>query len=77
MNKKIFRAFISVSDKTGLIQVAQKLVDHKVEIIASDGTAAHLKAAGIASKSVEQVTGFAPVLANPVIEIHLKSISLQ
>jgi len=63
MNKKIFRAFISVSDKTGLIQVAQKLVDHKVEIIAS--------------KSVEQVTGFAPVLANPVIEIHLKSISLQ
>ena len=70
MNKKIFRAFISVSDKTGLIQLAQKLVEHKVEIIASDGTAAHLKAAGIDSKSVEQVTGFAPVLDGRVKTLH-------
>lgn len=70
MNKKISRAFISVSDKTGLIQLAKKLVEQKVEIIASDGTAAHLKASGIATKSVEQVTGFAQVLDGRVKTLH-------
>ena len=70
MNKKISRAFISVSDKTGLIQLAKKLVEEKVEIIASDGTAAHLKASGIATKSVEQVTGFAQVLDGRVKTLH-------
>ena len=70
MNKKISRAFISVSDKTGLIQLAKKLVEQKVEIIASDGTAAHLKASGIATTSVEQVTGFAQVLDGRVKTLH-------
>lgn len=70
MNKKISRAFISVSDKTGLIPLAKKLVEQEVEIIASDGTAAHLKAAGIATKSVEQVTGFAQVLDGRVKTLH-------
>ncbi len=70
MNKKISRAFISVSDKTGLIQLAKKLVEQEVEIIASDGTAAHLKASGIATKSVEQVTGFAQVLDGRVKTLH-------
>jgi len=70
MNKKISRAFISVSDKTGLIQLAKKLVEQKVEIIASDGTAAHLKASGIATKSVEQITGFAQVLDGRVKTLH-------
>ena len=70
MNKKISRAFISVSDKTGLIQLAKKLVEQEVEIIASDGTAAHLKAAGIATKSVERVTGFAQVLDGRVKTLH-------
>ena len=62
MHKKISRAFISVSDRTGLIELAKKLVEQEVEIIATDGTAAHLKASGIATKSVEQVTGFTQVL---------------
>ena len=70
MNKKISRAFISVSNKTGLIQLAKKLVEQEVEIIASDGTAAHLKASGIATKSVEQVTGFAQVLDGRVKTLH-------
>lgn len=70
MNKKISRAFISVSDKTGLTQLAKKLVEQEVEIIASDGTAAHLKASGIATKSVEQVTGFAQVLDGRVKTLH-------
>jgi len=70
MNKKISRAFISVSDKTGLIQLAKKLVEQKVEIIASDGTAAHLKASGIATKSVEQITGFTQVLDGRVKTLH-------
>ena len=43
MHKKISRAFISVSDRTGLIELAKKLVEQEVEIIATDGTAAHLK----------------------------------
>ena len=70
MKKKISRAFISVSDKTGLIQLAKKLVEQEIDIIASDGTAAHLKASGITTKSVEQVTGFAQVLDGRVKTLH-------
>ncbi len=47
MNKKLSRAFISVSDKTGLIEFAKKLLESGVEIIASDGTALELEKFGI------------------------------
>jgi len=44
---KISRALISVSDKTGLIPLAQELTRQRIEIISTGGTASHLREAGI------------------------------
>ncbi|MEY4678137.1 MAG: hypothetical protein RI992_852, partial [Actinomycetota bacterium] len=70
MNKKLSRAFISVSDKTGLIEFAKKLLESGVEIIASDGTALELEKFGINVKRVEEITGFAQLLDGKVKTLH-------
>jgi len=70
MNKKLSRAFISVSDKTGLIEFAKKLLECGVEIIASDGTALELEKFGINVKRVEEITGFAQLLDGKVKTLH-------
>lgn len=53
----IRRALLSVSDKTGLISLAQSLVQKNVELIASGGTAKALKEAGFKVTPVETLTG--------------------
>ena len=70
MNKKLSRAFISVSDKTALIEFAKKLLESGVEIIASDGTALELEKFGIKVKRVEEITGFAQILDGKVKTLH-------
>ena len=45
---KIKRALLSVSDKNGLIEFAQELANHGVEILSTGGTAKAIKDAGIA-----------------------------
>lgn len=52
------RALISVSDKTGIVDFAQSLVDLGVEIISTGGTARVLKEAGIEVIGISEVTGF-------------------
>lgn len=54
---KITRALISVSDKTGLAELAAKLAEKNVEIISSGGTGKFLQENGIAYMPVEKVTG--------------------
>lgn len=54
---KIIRALLSVSDKEGLADLAQKLVSYGVEIISSGGTAKYLCDAGIVVTPIEKVTG--------------------
>jgi phosphoribosylaminoimidazolecarboxamide formyltransferase/IMP cyclohydrolase len=68
--KKISRALISVSDKTGIVQVAHALRKNKVEILASDGTAAFLKSNGIEVHSISQVTGAPEMLDGKVKTLH-------
>jgi phosphoribosylaminoimidazolecarboxamide formyltransferase/IMP cyclohydrolase len=51
------RALVSVSDKTDLLPLARALVSHGCEILASGGTANHLRQAGIAVRDVSDVTG--------------------
>lgn len=70
MKKKISRAFISVSDKSYLVELAKSLIGNNVEIIASDGSAAVLNQAGIPVKSVEEVTGFTQILSGRVKTLH-------
>ena len=55
---KIQRALVSVSDKRGLVEFAQKLLEYNVEIISTGGTYNTLKNANIKVTSVSEVTGF-------------------
>ncbi|MBP9674367.1 MAG: bifunctional phosphoribosylaminoimidazolecarboxamide formyltransferase/IMP cyclohydrolase, partial [Bacteriovoracaceae bacterium] len=54
---KIKRALLSVSDKTGIVELAQTLVSHHVEIISTGGTGETLKQAGIPFTPIEKITG--------------------
>ncbi|MDJ0498708.1 MAG: bifunctional phosphoribosylaminoimidazolecarboxamide formyltransferase/IMP cyclohydrolase [Acidimicrobiia bacterium] len=71
MNRtKVRRALVSVSDKTGLLDFAAKLVAEGIELIASGGTAAAMRAGGLPVTSVEQVTGFPEMLDGRVKTLH-------
>lgn len=69
-NKSITRALISVTDKAGIIEVAKALIANKVEIIASDGSAAVLRSAEIPVKTISEVTGFPEILQGRVKTLH-------
>src|SRR5487761_2600406 len=58
----IRRALISVSDKSGLVPFAQALAARGVEILSTGGSAAALRAAGIAVVEVSEHTGFPEIL---------------
>lgn len=66
----ITRALISVSDKTGLVEFAQALARHKVQILSTGGTAKALKDAGLAVTDVSQHTGFPEILDGRVKTLH-------
>jgi phosphoribosylaminoimidazolecarboxamide formyltransferase/IMP cyclohydrolase len=64
------RALISVSDKRGIVAFAQGLVELGWELISTGGTATALRAAGIAVRSVDEVTGFPELLDGRVKTLH-------
>lgn len=64
------RALISVSDKTGLLELAKGLADAGVEIVSTGSTAAQIRESGVAVTDVAQVTGFAEALDGRVKTLH-------
>ncbi len=70
--KKITRALISVSDKTGVVEFARKLAEHGVEIVSTGGTARSLRENGIVTRDVSDVTGFPEMLDGRVKTLHPK-----
>ena len=66
----VHRALVSVSDKTGLVDLARRLVEAGVEIVSSGGTAHHLIDGGIAVTMVEDVTGSPEMLGGRVKTLH-------
>ena len=54
---KISRALLSVSDKTGLIDLARALIARNVELLSTGGTAKAIRDAGLPVKDVSEVTG--------------------
>ena len=66
----ITRALVSVSDKTGLIELATALVDAGVEIVSTGGSAAAIAAAGLAVTEVATVTGYPESLDGRVRTLH-------
>lgn len=70
--RKIRRALISVSDKTGIVEFAKQLATFDVEIISTGGTAKALREAGIAVRDVSDVTGFPEMMDGRVKTLHPK-----
>jgi phosphoribosylaminoimidazolecarboxamide formyltransferase/IMP cyclohydrolase len=66
------RALISVSDKTGLVDFARALAARSIEILSTGGTAAALRAAGIAVTEVSDYTGFPEIMDGRVKTLHPK-----
>src|SRR6185295_3485813 len=70
--RKIRRALISVSDKTGIVDFARALKDFEVEIISTGGTAKALRDAGIEVRDVSDVTGFPEMMDGRIKTLHPK-----
>ena len=69
---KIRRALVSVSDKTGLVELGQKLESLRVEILSTGGSARMMREAGIAVKDVSDHTGFPEMMDGRVKTLHPK-----
>jgi phosphoribosylaminoimidazolecarboxamide formyltransferase/IMP cyclohydrolase len=70
--RRITRALLSVSDKTGLIEFARALADHGVELVSTGGTAKAIAAAGLKVKDVSDLTGFPEMMDGRVKTLHPK-----
>ena len=70
--RKIKRALISVSDKSGLSEFATSLAAHNVAIISTGGTAKFLRESGLAVTDVSDVTGFPEMMDGRVKTLHPK-----
>ena len=68
--KRIRRALLSVTDKTGLVEFAQALAGYGVELISTGGTARALREAGLAVKDISDLTGFPEMLDGRVKTLH-------
>jgi len=68
--RRIRRALISVSDKTGIVDFARELAHFEVEIISTGGTARTLRDAGIPVRDISDVTGFPEMMDGRVKTLH-------
>src|ERR1700749_5037360 len=68
--RKISRALLSVSDKTGLIDFAKGLASHGVMLISTGGTAKALRDAGLAVSDVSEITNFPEMMDGRVKTLH-------
>ncbi len=70
--RKIKRALLSVSDKTGLADFARSLSESGVTLISTGGTARSLREAGLEVTDVSEVTGFPEMMDGRVKTLHPK-----
>jgi phosphoribosylaminoimidazolecarboxamide formyltransferase/IMP cyclohydrolase len=64
------RALFSVSDKTGLVELARGLSDLGWELVSTGGTARALRAAGLVVSDVSDITGYAEMMDGRVKTLH-------
>ncbi|WP_296764460.1 bifunctional phosphoribosylaminoimidazolecarboxamide formyltransferase/IMP cyclohydrolase [Sediminimonas sp.] len=67
---KLRRALISVSDKTGLVDLARALDARGVELISTGGTARAMREAGLTVRDVSDITGFPEMMDGRVKTLH-------
>ncbi len=70
--KKIERAILSVTDKTGIADLAKELAAMGVEIVSTGGTAKVIRDAGVEVKDVSSLTGFPEMMNGRVKTLHPK-----
>ena len=70
--RRITRALLSVSDKTGLVDFAKALAGFGVELVSTGGTAKALKDAGLKVTDVAELTGFPEMMDGRVKTLHPK-----
>ena len=70
MSPKIRRALISVSDKTGIVELARFLVENSVEILSTGGSARALNDAGVPVIQVSDHTGMPEIMDGRVKTLH-------
>ncbi len=68
--RKITRALLSVSDKTGIVELAHALSRFNVEVISTGGTARTLREAGIEVRDVSEITGFPEMMNGRIKTLH-------
>src|SRR3954447_1211912 len=66
------RALLSVSDKTGIVDVARGLAERGFELVSTGGTARTLAEAGLAVTGVSDITGFPEMMDGRVKTLHPK-----
>jgi len=69
---KIARALLSVSDKTGLVELGRALAGQGVELVSTGGTARALREAGLEVRDVADLTGFPEMMDGRVKTLHPK-----
>ncbi len=66
------RALLSVSDKTGIVELARELRERGIELLSTGGTAGLLLSHGIPVKEVAEHTGFPEIMGGRVKTLHPK-----
>ncbi len=69
---KIKRALLSVSDKSGLVELGHALAKRDVELVSTGGTAKTLREAGLQVKDISDLTGFPEMMDGRVKTLHPK-----
>src|SRR5277367_4042890 len=70
--KPVRRALLSVTDKSGLVEFAQALAAHGIELVSTGGTAKALRDAGLEVRDISDLTGFPEMLDGRVKTLHPK-----
>jgi phosphoribosylaminoimidazolecarboxamide formyltransferase/IMP cyclohydrolase len=70
--RRVTRALLSVSDKSGLIEFARSLAAHGIELVSTGGTAKAIAAAGLKVKDVSELTDFPEMMDGRVKTLHPK-----
>ena len=66
----VSRALISVSNKTGIVELARRLMQANVEILSTGGTAALLRDHGVRVVEVSEYTGFPEMMDGRIKTLH-------
>jgi phosphoribosylaminoimidazolecarboxamide formyltransferase / IMP cyclohydrolase len=72
MPQPVRRALLSVSDKTGILELARALVARNIELLSTGGTYRLLCAAGVSVREVAAYTGFPEIMDGRVKTLHPK-----